>query len=242
MKCFHDMVYHVHQKRILSPWNQYEAAYLHRWLNIWNSRTSGASRQQNKFKGTPAWTKAISSSSGRSNWKKYRSDEAWIYRCVEHAILVGEDSAQQKCSFKAHPYDQRRCCQADDASRVLFIFTRSVSRKNWNVYFHDRGWRRLRYLPTKLLNSRTDKCLQVGGKINYPFPNFNGVIVGMEKGFHPTLYWKSFHWLIQSNALLASKNMHTQELCGYNNHAYILSTKKYTFELSIPFYRQTAYL
>ena len=55
------------QKRILQPWNQWESHCLHRRPHIWNSRTSGPSRHHGAHEGTPAWTKAKPSSSGRSH-------------------------------------------------------------------------------------------------------------------------------------------------------------------------------
>ena len=39
-----DMVDQILQKHVLRPWNQLESHCLHGRHNIWNSRTSGASR------------------------------------------------------------------------------------------------------------------------------------------------------------------------------------------------------
>ena len=46
MKCYHNMVDQIPQKRILRPWNQWESHCLYRRPHIWNSRTSVASRHQ----------------------------------------------------------------------------------------------------------------------------------------------------------------------------------------------------
>ena len=46
MKCYHNMVDHIPQKRTLRPWNQWESHCLHPRPHIWNSRTSGASRHK----------------------------------------------------------------------------------------------------------------------------------------------------------------------------------------------------
>ena len=65
-KCYHNMVDEIPQKRILRPRNQRESHCLHRRPPIWNSHTSGASCHHGAHEGTPAWTKAKPSSSGRS--------------------------------------------------------------------------------------------------------------------------------------------------------------------------------
>ena len=66
-KCYRNMVDQIPQKCILRPRNQWESHCLHRQPHIWNSRTSGASRHHGAHEGTPAWTKAKPSSSGRSH-------------------------------------------------------------------------------------------------------------------------------------------------------------------------------
>ena len=43
-KCYRNMVDQIPPIRILRPWNQWESHWLHRRHDIWNSRTSGASR------------------------------------------------------------------------------------------------------------------------------------------------------------------------------------------------------
>ena len=102
-KCYHNMVDQIPQKRILRPRNQWESNCLHRRPHIWNSRTSGASRHHGAHEGTPAWTKAKPSSSGRSHLKTYRPVQVRIYTiCVELAIVVRKDSVPQKFSFETH--------------------------------------------------------------------------------------------------------------------------------------------
>ena len=66
-KCYRNIVDWIPQKRILRPWNQCESHCLHQRPHIWNSRTSCASRHHGAQEGTPAWTKAKPSSSGRSH-------------------------------------------------------------------------------------------------------------------------------------------------------------------------------
>ena len=66
-KCYRNMVDQIPQKRILRPRNQWESLCLHRRPHIWNSRTSGVSHHHGAHEGTPAWTKAKPSSSGRSH-------------------------------------------------------------------------------------------------------------------------------------------------------------------------------
>ena len=66
-KCYCTMVDQIPQKRMLWPWNQLESHCLHRRPHIWNSRTSGVSRNHGAHEGTPAWTKAKPSSSVRSH-------------------------------------------------------------------------------------------------------------------------------------------------------------------------------
>ena len=102
--------------------------------------------------GTPAWKKAKPSSSRRSHRKTYRPAEARIYhRCVELVISIGKDSEHLKFSFSKHTAWSTSLSprEADGACLAQFDFTRSVSRKNWHAHFHDRGWRRLRYLPPR---------------------------------------------------------------------------------------------
>ena len=100
---FHNMVDNIHQKRIWRPWNQCGSICLHLRRHIWNSRVHERSVTSSGDEGTPAWTKAKSSSSRRSHRKTYRPAEAQIYHsCVELAIFIGKGSVHLKFSFETH--------------------------------------------------------------------------------------------------------------------------------------------
>ena len=127
------------------------------WMYLFASATSHLdfayerSVTSSRHEGTPAWTKAKPSSSGRSHWKTYQPAEAQIYHsCVELAIFIVKDSVQVKFNFKytamSTSFSPR---EANDADLAQFDFTRLVSHKQWHVHFRALGWRRLRHLPSR---------------------------------------------------------------------------------------------
>ena len=114
------MVDQIPQKRILRPWNQWESHCLHRRPHIWNSCTSGASRHHGTHEGTPAWTKAKPSWSGRSHWKTYRPVQVRIYTiCVELAIFHSKGQCATEIQLLNTPHD-RRCCRGRQAMTPLW--------------------------------------------------------------------------------------------------------------------------
>ena len=100
MKCYHNIVDQIPQKRIYGPeTNGNPIVYIGDVAFEIRARAVRHGITEHT-RGTPAWTKANPSSSGRSHYKTYRPVQVRIYTIyVELAIFVRKDSVPQKCSF-----------------------------------------------------------------------------------------------------------------------------------------------
>ena len=112
MKCYHNMVDQIPQKRILRPWNQWEVHCLHRRPHIWNSRTSGAPRHQDT-KELPLEQKLNLHQVGdpieiHTDLFKYR----YIYHMCRTRHLLCKGQRATEIQLLNTPHDRRRCRQA----------------------------------------------------------------------------------------------------------------------------------
>ena len=141
MKCYHDLVDQIPQKRMLRPSNQWESHCLHRRPHIWNSRTSGASRHENS-----RLNKSLTFIKRAIPLKTYGPIQVRIHhRYVELAISVGKDSVRQNFSFKTYHMIDDVVVKWWRHSGAVQL-TRSDSRKKTGACTFATGVGRQRYL------------------------------------------------------------------------------------------------